>query len=112
MNAAPHHCPFCSQPLPPSEFKLKPPFYVRRFDQCVRLTNLQYRIVEALRYQRRTINDLISILYDDNANGGPDNAVGVIHVSIMKAKRKLGPVKLRIVSTRGRTAYYTLQVDK
>ncbi len=84
-------CPCCGQTLLENvELSFSDKYFaVTRNGKIAQLTHLQYQIVSALRRRGMTMSELIEAIYSGRADGGPDTAISVLHVSIKLANNKL-----------------------
>ena len=82
MTRRPRHCPTCRRPFPPPLFVHGP---------------VRQRIVDATanRPDGVTRNELLDLVYADDAGGGPDNP-NTISVLIKHANAELAPQGFRI----------------
>ena len=95
-------CPCCAQELPERQDLLFSDQWrsVVRFGVCVELSPLQYKIMQAVRRRSLTNEELIDVVYNDRADGGPDTAKNCIHVLTAGMNRKLKRINLRVGSER------------
>lgn len=92
------HCPCCEQALvdkPDLVFSDTWRTIIRN-GICVKLTPLQYKILQAVRHHRVTVPRLVELLYQDRADGGPECANNVIHVTMSAMNKRLKAINMKI----------------
>lgn len=95
-------CPTCHQPLPPD------------LPEGVSLSRSKRVIFETVKKKRGcSTADIIFALYGNRINGGPDNAMGVVHTMICQLNYTLraGRPRLRIENIPG-TGYVIREIDE
>lgn len=62
-------------------------------------------------WRRKAINsdDLVSAVYADDVNGGPENARSSVSVMMMHLRRQIAPFGITIESSNGRGAHYVIK---
>lgn len=101
-----HHCPTCGHAIDEVPVKAL----------CDgRMSAMQRKIVEALAlaYPRSlTMPQLVSSVYADDIDGGPENAAGVLHILLVRLRKKLPQLGWTIpknISGSGNWGRYRLQ---
>ncbi len=93
-------CPYCKQTMPLS-FKIEanlPPAWRAMLD-------IIYRAGE----HGISTDRLVNLVYSDDPNGGPDNAVKSIHVRICRMNKRLRPLGWLINGRGDHTGVYVLE---
>ena len=107
----PDTCPCCGQLLAPAQTALS---FVDKYrtvmkdGRMVKLTGLQYLLVSAVRRRGLTLDELIDVAYSQRADGGPETAASVIHVSLSNANQRLQKLGVAVKAERygsGQTPY-------